>query len=57
MKALSMSRPWAWLVAKGWKDIENRKWPLPKNFILPQRIYIHAAKSYDWEASDLVEYE
>ncbi len=24
------------------KDIENRRWPLPKWFTLPQRIYVHA---------------
>lgn len=29
------------------KDIENRPWPLPKWFPLPQRIYVHAGKSRD----------
>jgi hypothetical protein len=37
MKALSLSRPWAWLCAVGLKDIENRPWALPANFELPQR--------------------
>lgn len=26
MKALSIKQPWAWLIAKGHKDIENRTW-------------------------------
>lgn len=25
-KALSIRQPWAWLIAKGLKDIENRSW-------------------------------
>jgi hypothetical protein len=27
MKTLSIRQPWAWLVANGHKDIENRTWP------------------------------
>lgn len=27
MKALSIRQPWAWLIANGYKDIENRDWP------------------------------
>lgn len=27
MKALSIRQPWAWLIAHGYKDIENRVWP------------------------------
>lgn len=27
MKALSIRQPWAWLIANGIKDIENRDWP------------------------------
>ncbi len=26
MKALSIRQPWAWLIAHGYKDIENREW-------------------------------
>lgn len=29
------------------KDVENRTWPLPKNFKVPQRIYIHASSKPD----------
>ncbi|HBP1419642.1 MULTISPECIES: ASCH domain-containing protein [Pseudomonas] len=40
MKALSIRQPWAWLVANGHKDIENRDWAT--NF--RGRFLIHAAK-------------
>jgi hypothetical protein len=26
MKALSIRQPWAWLIAHGYKDVENRTW-------------------------------
>lgn len=29
------------------KDIENREWPLPESFSLPQRIYVHIPKRDD----------
>jgi hypothetical protein len=32
------------------KDIENRSWPIPKWFKLPQRIYVHAGQKRDEEA-------
>lgn len=38
-----------------YKNIENRPWPLPRGFHIPQRIYVHTAKrddkfdsSFDW---------
>ena len=37
MKALSVRQPWAWLIVKGYKDIENRDWPTKKR----GRIWIH----------------
>jgi hypothetical protein len=40
MKALSIRQPWAWLIANGHKDIENRCW---KTFFRGS-FYIHAAK-------------
>jgi hypothetical protein len=51
MKCLSFQEPYAWLILqktyedsiKPIKDVENRHWPLPKNFTLPQRIYVHAS--------------
>ena len=47
MKALSGYAEWFWLMAKGWKDIENRPKPLPRAMAmeLPVRIYLHASKS------------
>jgi hypothetical protein len=43
MKALSIKQPWAYLIAMGIKDIENRSWKT--NF--RGRIYIHASKTPD----------
>ena len=48
MKALSFKQPWAWLVAAGIKDIENRTWWLHMPPLLnypadPKRIYVHAS--------------
>jgi hypothetical protein len=45
MKALSIQNPWAHLIAKGIKDIENRTWSTKYR----GRIYIHAsAKQADF---------
>lgn len=41
MKALSIKQPWAWLIANGHKNIENRDWPT--NF--RGRFLIHASKT------------
>jgi len=59
MKALSIKQPWAWLICRGFKDIENRKWRIgrkPAPFYnadyhlqLPARIYVHASKLFDIE--------
>lgn len=40
--AISVKQPWAFLVCKGIKPIENRTWPLPKKYI-GKRVYIHAS--------------
>ncbi len=51
--ALSGYAEWFWLMAKNWKDVENRDWSLFKYIKvdqLPIRIYLHASKkpaSYD----------
>jgi hypothetical protein len=47
MKALSGYAEWFWLMAKNWKDVENRPKPLPHELAsnLPERIYLHASKS------------
>lgn len=47
MKALSGYAEWFWLMAKNWKNIENRSKPLPMSIStnLPARIYLHASKN------------
>ncbi|MDE4918331.1 ASCH domain-containing protein [Cupriavidus metallidurans] len=40
MKALSIRQPWAWLIAQGFKDIENRTWRTS----FRGRVLIHASK-------------
>ena len=63
MKALSLKQPYAWLILQRayednprtvLKPIENRPRPLPKNFVLPQRVLIHASMTlYDVKLSEL----
>ncbi len=63
MRALSIKQPWAWLICAGYKDIENRTWRIGRNprhrpysardvdnftLSLPERIYVHAGKTDDW---------
>lgn len=43
MKALSIKQPWAWLIAHGMKDIENRNWTTSYRGL----ILIHAGKEPD----------
>ncbi|HTG26068.1 MAG TPA: ASCH domain-containing protein [Reyranella sp.] len=43
MKALSIQQPWAWLIAEGLKDIENRNWSTTYR----GPIAIHAGKKLD----------
>jgi hypothetical protein len=43
MKALSVRQPWAFLIACGIKDIENRSWETNYR----GRIYIHAGQRFD----------
>lgn len=49
MKCLSYQQPYAWLILQGaheddphkpLKPIENRDWPLPRGFVLPQRTLV-----------------
>ncbi len=65
--ALSIKQPWAWLICKGYKDIENRDWrigrePAPgfhrmnHKIELPARIYIHAGLSKSEMDSDTLGY-
>ena len=54
MYALSIRQPWAWLIANGWKNIENRMWPTR----FRGRFLIHASKGMtrtEWfEAAEFV---
>lgn len=49
MKALSLRQPWAWLVAAGLKDVENRTRPTS----FRGRFYIHAGKSSEIKVQGL----
>jgi hypothetical protein len=49
VKALSLRQPWAWLVAAGIKDVENRTWSTK----FSGRFYIHAGKSSDMKVQGL----
>jgi hypothetical protein len=40
-KALSIRQPYAWLICKGYKDVENRNWATR----FRGRIYVHAGVS------------
>lgn len=43
-KAITICQPYAHLIARGDKRVENREWPTPYRGTL----YIHAGKSRDW---------
>src|SRR4051812_9812953 len=43
MKALSIRQPWAYLIAHGFKPVENRTW----NTKVRGEILIHASKGFD----------
>ena len=40
---LSIRQPWAWLIAQGYKDVENRTWRTKHR----GTIYIHASQTID----------
>ncbi len=42
-RVLSVRCPWASLICRGFKPIENRSWPPPRTLRLPARIAIHAS--------------
>jgi hypothetical protein len=63
VKCLSYQQPYAWLMLqrayeddphRPLKPIENRDWPLPKGFVLPQRTLVHASlKMYDVSLAEI----
>ncbi|UJX40368.1 ASCH domain-containing protein [Desulfovibrio sp. JY] len=40
--AIAVQQPWAWLLVNGFKDVENRTWPLPSAYV-GRRILIQAS--------------
>ena len=46
MKAISIRQPWAYLVIKGIKPIENRTWKLPEKY-KEKRVLVHTGMQYD----------
>lgn len=51
MPAITIWQPWAGLIIRGIKPIENRTWKPPAK-LLGQRIAIHAGKIYDRHAEE-----
>lgn len=51
MKAISIHQPWAWLIANGHKDIENRSWPTK----FRGRVLIHASKGMSREDYEIAQ--
>lgn len=53
MLALSIQQPWAWLIAHGHKDIENRTWqPHNPGLRFRGRFLIHTGKRIDPDFED-----
>ena len=44
MKCISIRQPWAWLIIKGVKPVENRTWS--SSYRGP--LLIHASLTFDW---------
>jgi hypothetical protein len=47
VKTLSIKQPWAWLIAHGYKQIEDRSW----NTDYRGQLLIHASKTWDIDES------
>jgi hypothetical protein len=52
VKAITLTQPWATLMAIGEKSLETRSWRIPSRYV-GQRVAIHAAKSMPSDAMDL----
>lgn len=50
LKALSVQQPWAWLLAHGHKDVENRTWRTKHR----GEFLIHAGKGFDKQGYEFV---
>lgn len=49
VRAVSVARPWAGLIVRSGKDVENRTWPTSYR----GRLVIHASQRWDAHATDL----
>lgn len=49
-RALTLWRPWPWVITRGSKRIENRPWPAPKA-IVGEYIALHAGKVWDYKGA------
>jgi hypothetical protein len=52
MKALSIQQPWAWLIIKGIKDIENRSWVTRYR----GKFLVHASLRFDLAGYNSIKY-
>ena len=52
MKALTVKQPWASLIIKGVKDVENRTWKIAD---VPAKVLIHAGTSLDTKAVEFLD--
>jgi hypothetical protein len=50
---LTIWNPWADLIARGLKTIENRRWP-PYDWMLGRYLAIHASRAYDDHGADFI---
>jgi len=53
MLALSIKQPWAWLIANGIKDVENRTWKTD----FRGKILIHSGKNHSLNGMQLSRYQ
>ena len=53
MRGLTLHQPWAFLVARGYKLIENRSWK-PPTWLMGQYFAIHAGKAWDQKSVDFI---
>ena len=50
---ISIRQPWAWAILNAGKDVENRTWCLPRQYVNTP-VLIHAGKNVDKDAVDFL---
>lgn len=53
MRALTLHRPWPYVILRRGKRVENRTW-LPHKSVIGQRIALHAGKGWDARAEEYI---